>query len=573
MYLKKIPQKSTGRMYLYIAEGYRDKAGKPKSKSVKKIGYVDELLAEYDDPIAYFTEVAETMTAEAAKEKTVTFQIESEALVERDASNRKNYGHIVFSKIYHELEIDRFLDNKRRHENFKYNSESIMRLLLFGRLLYPRSKLGTYEIRDRFFDNFKFTIDDIYECLTHYDKISGSLQQFLHEKVSSQYKRDTSLVYYDVTNYYFETDNEDDFKKRGADKAHTGNPIVQMGLALDRAGIPITYSMFSGNTHDSQTYMPVMKEIRKKYNVDRIIVVADKGLNSGDNIAFNTILGDGYIFSKSIRGSSEAFKEYALDESGYKACKEKEYRSKSRLVPTEINVTLEGRGTGKKTKKVALDQKQIIIYSSKYARRSKFKREQLLAKAVDLINNPSKYKRATTYGAAGYISNLRFDKRTGAIVDTGEKLKLDIEKIREEEKYDGYYAIVTSELDMPDSGVIESYHGLWRIEESFKITKSTLGARPVFLRTKEHINAHFMICFIALLISRLVEIRLGYKYNIADIINSLRQVECSHITQNYYLFDFADEVTDALNIAFGLNIGRKVMTLKEIKKNLGLAKK
>jgi len=571
MYLKKIPQKSTGRVYLYIAEGYRDKNGKAKSKSVKKIGYVDELLSEYKDPIAHFTEVAKQMTEEREKTRELIFKISADAEVERGAANRKNYGHIVFSKIYHELEIDRFLDNKRRHENFKYNSESIMRLLLFGRLLYPRSKLGTFEIRDKFFDNFKFTIDDIYECLSHIDKISAGLQQFLHEKVTEQYDRDTSLVYYDVTNYYFEIDKEDDFRKRGAAKDGRGDPIVQMGLVLDKSSIPITYRMFSGNTHDSQTLMPMLKEIRKKYNVDRIVVVADKALNSGDNIAFNTILGDGYIFSKSVRGASVGFKEYALDQTGYS--EGEGYRRKSRVVPMKIDVTVAGRGKSRKTKEVDLDQKQIIVYSEKYAQRSRYKRQQLLSKAVDLIKNPSKYRKATAYGAAGYVNNIQFDKETGKVLNTGGELKLDLEKIKEEEKYDGYYAIVTSELDTPDNLIIEAYHGLWRIEESFKITKSTLEARPIFLRTENHINAHFMICFIALLIARLTEIRLGNKYNIEKIIDTLRKVECSHISQNHYLFDFVDEVTEDINAAFELNIGRKILTLGEIKRNLGFVKK
>ena len=573
MYLKKCVSKKTGRTYLQIVHGYRDQNGKPKAKVIKSVGYLDQLQKIYDDPIAHFKEVAKAMTEEATKEKNIEFQIPLEAQVERGNSNRKNYGHIVFSKIYHELEIDRFLDNKRRHESFKFNSEAIMRLLLFGRLLYPRSKLGTFEIRDRFFDNFKFTIDDIYECLSHYDEIATSLQHFLHEKVVEQYKRDTSLVYYDVTNYYFETDKEDEYRRKGAGKDKRGKPIVQMGLVLDRNSIPVTYNIFAGNTHDSQTLMPVMKEIRKKYNVGRIIVVADKALNSGDNIAFNTVLGDGYIFSKSVKGADADFKKYALKESGYEAGKEKEYKRKSRVIPVKIDVTITGHGKSKKTKKVVIDQKQVIIYSEKYAKRSKFKREQLLAKAVDLIENPSKYRKTIAHGAASYINNLQFDKKTGEVLDTGKSLSLNLEKIKEEEKFDGYYAIVTSELDMPDDSILEAYHGLWRIEEAFKITKSTLDARPIFLRTQRHINAHFLICFLALLISRLTEIRLGDKYNIDKIIDTLRQVECSHISQNYYLFDFANEVTDNINSAFGLNIGKKVMSLGDIKKNLGLAKK
>ena len=571
MYLKKCVSGKTGRIYLQISQGYRDQNGKPKAKVIKSLGYLDELQKEYADPIAHFTEIAKAMTEKASKEKLAAFAIPSDAIIEKGVSNRKNYGHIVFSKIYHELAIDRFLDNSRRHEKFKFNSEAIMRLLLFGRLLYPHSKKKTFEIKEKFFDNFKFSLGDIYECLAHYDKIGTDLQRFLHERVKEQYNRDTSLIYYDVTNYYFDIDIEDDLRKRGAEKNNRKDPIVQMGLALDKQGIPVAYDLFPGNTHDSQTLMPILKRIKKEYDTDRIIVVADKGLNSGDNIAFNSVLGDGYIFSKSVRGASAKFKEWVLKENDYKTGNS--YRRKSDVFPTKIEVTVSQTGNKKTKKTVVLDQKYVVIYSEKYAKRCKIKREQMLAKAADLIANPSKYKRASAYGAAGYVKNIKFDKATGEIIDTKETRYLDMEKIREEEKYDGYYAIVTSELDKPDDEIIEAYHGLWRIEESFKITKSTLDARPVFLQNKNHINAHFLICFIALLISRLVEIRLGNKYNAEKIIDTLRQVECSHIEQNYYLFDFANETTDDINVVFDVGMGKKIMTLGEIKKNLGLVKK
>jgi transposase len=429
----------------------------------------------------------------------------------------------------------------------------------------------TYEIKDKFFDPFQFTLHDVYDCLSHFDEISEKLQGFLHEKIVSQYNRDTSLMYYDVTNYYFEIDKEDEFRKRGASKENRRDPIVQMGLALDRQGIPVAFQTFPGNKHDSETYMPVLKTIKKKYSTDRIIVVADKGLNCGDNIAFSTALGDGYIFSKSVKGASEEFRNFVLNQTGYKTGKE--YKGKSRVIPTEIDVTVEQHGKKKKKKKVQIDQKQIILYSEKYAKRSKRRREQAREKAADLIKNPSKYKKAATYGAVAYVNNIHFDKGTGEVIEKGGSLSLNIEKIKEEEKYDGYYAIVTSELDAADDEIIEAYHELWRIEESFKITKSTLDARPVFLSLNSHINAHFLICFIALLVSRLVEIRLGNKYNVEKIIETLGQVECSYLSQNYYLFDFANEVTDDINAVFNVGIGKKIMTLGNIKNNLASVKK
>ena len=573
MFLRKNFYKKTGRTYLQIVHGYRDKEGKSKSKVIKSLGYLDELEKEYDDPIAHFTQLAKQMDLERLENERLTITVDTSSKVKKNFMNRKNFGHVVFSKVYHELELDRFCNNKQRHEKFQFNSNSIMKVLLFSRLLYPRSKRATVEIKDRFFDKADFTLDDVYDCLTHFNKIEKDAQQFIHEQIVKQYDRKTDLIYYDVTNYYFEIDKEDDFRKKGFSKEHSTNPIVQMGLAVDRQGIPISYRLFEGNTHDSQTLMPILKAIKKQYNTKKIIVVADKGLNSGDNIAFNSILKDGYVYSQSVRGSSEDFKSYVLEDDGYTWIGE-DYKKKSRVIPTYINVTVGKYKNGKnKKKKFLIDQKQIIFYSEKYKKRSKKKRETVLAKAVDLIANPSKYQKATSYGAASYISNIEFDKKTGEILDTGKKLFLDEEKIKKDEVLDGYYAIITSELDESDENIIEIYRGLWKIEESFKITKSNLDARPVYLTRKDHINAHFLICFIALTISRIVEMRLRNKYSVDKILNTLRLVSCSHMDANYYLFDYANEITDDINNVFDLNIGQKFMTLGEIKKIFAKVKK
>jgi len=221
------------------------------------------------------------MDAARAKDKQLNIMIDVESKVDRGVQNRKNYGHIVFSKVYHELELDRFFNNKQRHEKFKFNSNSIMKVLLFARLLYPCSKKATVEIKDRFFDKADFTLDDVYDCLTHFDKHAKEVQRFIHEQIVKGYGRKTDLVYYDVTNYYFETDKQDDLRRKGYSKEHRPNPIVQMGLAVDKQGIPIVYQLFEGNKHDSQTLMPALKNIKKEYATKRIVVVADKGLNSG----------------------------------------------------------------------------------------------------------------------------------------------------------------------------------------------------------------------------------------------------------------------------------------------------
>ena len=302
--------------------------------------------------------------------------LNSNTLLESGASNRKNYGNVVFSKIYYELELDRFFNNKARNANLGFNANSIMKLLVFARLIYPGSKKKTHELKDRFFDILDFSLNDIYNSLAFFDRHARECQRFMHERITEKYGRETDLVYYDVTNYYFETEHEDELRKRGYSKEHRKDPIVQMGLAMDKQGIPLSYRLFKGNTHDSQTLMPILAEIVKEYGAKRVIAVADKGLNSGDNIVFNTALGHGYVFSQSVRGASEEMKAYILDETGYEYIGGygyigDDYKRKSRIIPLEIQYSIE---PGKK-RKTQLDQKQVIFYSEKYAMRAKRKEE------------------------------------------------------------------------------------------------------------------------------------------------------------------------------------------------------
>jgi len=573
MFLRKALDKRNGRLYLSIVHGYRDKDGKPKSKVIKSIGYADEFTKEYDNPIFHFEAEAAKVEEERKATKNIIITLNMEEQVNRDEVYRKNYGYVVFSVIYHELEIDRFLNNARRHKKFEFNSEAIMRLLVYSRLLYPGSKRETVLNKDIFFDDFNCSLDDVYDSLTHFNEISDGLQQHLHEQVTKQYGRETDLVYYDVTNYFFEIDKEDDLRKKGPSKEHRRDPIVQMGLLLDKMGLPISYKIFPGNTHDSQTLMPMLTNVKKRFGVNRIIAVADKGLNSGDNIAYNSILGDGYIYSKSVRGASKEFKEWVLNEAGYRKIEDGRIL-KSKVVPDAvINVTVEQIGKKKLKKKETVEQKWVAIYSEKYAKRAKHKRDEAIAKAIKMIENPSKYRRTFDYGAAGYIENIKIDKDTGEIENAEDRLILDYNKIEEEEKYDGYYAIVSSELDDTDVHIHDMYRGLWRIEESFKVTKSVLETRPIYLKTFEHINAHFLTCFISLLIARRVEISLGNKYTIDRIAETLRKVACSNINQNIWAFDFANDITADINAVFDTNIGKRSMTLKEIKNNLAKSKK
>lgn len=571
LYLKKSTNRKTGRTYLSIVNSYYDaQAKQSRTATIKSLGYLDKLEKLYDDPIAYFTEEVNKMNQKKDNDKfSINLNFDKKECIPSDTVNRKNFGYAALSKIYHELELDTFLRNRQRHTKEEYDANAIMKLLVFSRLLYPASKKKTYENKDVFFENFNFSLDDIYRCLSFFNKHKDALQLWLHERVKNQYNRNTDLVYYDVTNYYFEIDEQDELRKKGVSKEHRPDPIVQMGLFIDTNGIPITYKLFPGNAPDKTTLRPMLGKIQHDYSLGRIIVVADKGIITGDNIWYTLSANNGYVFSYSVRSAEKEFKKYVLDESGY-IYKGENFKIKSRLYPREIFVTTAG---GKKMKKV-VDEKQVIFYSEKYALKAKHERAVAIQKAKDLIKNPSKYNKSTSYGAAKYVKNLVFDEETGEILKSASQyISFDEERLREEEKYDGYYAIVTSEYNEPDDKIIEMYRGLWKIEESFKVMKSDFESRPVYLSVKEHIDAHFLTCFVSLVIVRILEHRMKRKYSVTDMLESLKKASCSHIKENYYVFDFYNNILKDIGTELNINFSQKYMRLSEIKNILGDVKK
>jgi transposase len=570
--------RKNGRVYLSIEKSYRDKTGKPRAKTVESLGYLDVLEEKYDDPIAHFKEVARKMTEEEKSKRKLTLSINMDEKLSVGTDNRKNFGYAAILKIYHELELDVFFKNKSRHESFEYNTNSIMILLVVSRLLCPGSKKKAYEEKDRYFERFNFSLADVYRCLSHFSMIATEFQRYLNSKITAKYGRNTKTIYYDVTNFYFEIDEGDEFRKFGFSKEKRRDPIVQMGLAMDADGIPLHYELFPGNTLDKETFRPVIGEVRRNYDTGRIIVVADMGIITGDNIFY--LQGkegknfNGYVLSFSVRGGTKAFKGYILSGEGYvgkdgkPADEDTDFKIKSRVIARDINVTLP---SGKIVKKTVYE-KQVVFWGRKYALKAKAEREEVLKKAHDLAANPQKYTKATSYGAAKYVKNLKFDEKTGEILNVKERPVFDAAKVAEEEKYDGYYAIVTSELDMSESEVIDTYRGLWKIEETFRVTKGVLEARPVYVSLRDHINAHFLICFLALTIMRIMQKKTGKLYSAEKIVECLSRISCSNEHENVYLFDYRSEISDAIGEALGIDFTNKRLSLGDIKKSLAQTK-
>ena len=588
MYLKKSFNKKTGRTHLSFVQGYR-KDGIVKHNTVENLGYLDDWVNIYDDPITHFKAVAKERTESGEIQKKI--EIDLTQKLPENCNLRKNLGYAIPKAVYSQLKLRDFFQHKQRSLNIEYNLNSVFSLLLFNRFLFPSSKKHAHETKDIFFDRFDFSLDDTYAALDYFNMYSQEIQHYLYERVNDIVERNPQYGYYDVTNYYFEIPYEDEdvydangdlkkkgSRKRGPSKEHRKDPIIQMGLLMDSNGIPMAFHTFPGNESEKQSLLPTVKRAKRDYGLEKIIVVADRGLNTSDNIAFlagenNDISknNDGYVYGQSVLGASEEFKAWVLEQNDYITSKEKDkdgkevkFIHKSRLYAK--NITLKD-SNGNRRLTMDTYQKQMVYYSEKYAKKQKKDRERTIAKAKKLIKNPTNYTKATAYGAAAYIKNIKFSKENGEIL-AEQKLLLDEEKIREEEKYDGFYSIVTSETDKSDKEIRDIYKGLWEIEESFKIIKSEFDGRPVYVRKDEHIHAHFLICFVALVVMRVLEQMTDKKYTVKEIRDALKSYSCSYLEQNYYMFDYRDEVLRCMEERFGLDLSKKYMTVSQIKKIL-----
>lgn len=584
-YLKKSTKKATGRTHLSMVEGYRDKErGHTRTKTIETFGYLDELKEKHDDPIAHFQKVVDAYnTADKQEAAEYVIAAKKNQQLEMNVSSRRNYGYIIIMKLIYELGLDRFLVNRQvRDTKIECSTSAIMKMLVISRILSPGSKRRAYAEMGRYFDFERrdiFSLDDVYRSLSHFAGLAKDIQLLIHDRIMKSHGRSMELVYYDVTNYYFEIDKEDELRKKGYSKENRKSPIVQMGLAMDADGLPISYDLFPGNESEKLYLRPMVLELHSRFGSGRIIAVADSAQNTGNNVYYLDKGKQGYVFSQSIRGGSEDFKKYVVDEAGYKWYGE-EYKRKSRVERRSIKVDFERKDGTVYKKTVQVDQRQIVFYSEKYAARSKAKREAAIKKAEKIISNPSAYTKATSHGALRYVSNVEVDDKTGEIRESKGIPCFNLDQIREDEKYDGYYAIVTNIFEegkdrgkFGDDKIIDIYRGLWQIEDSFRVTKSELETRPVFLSREDRIQAHFLICFISLVILRLIQKRTKHKYTPEVLIKTMNNISCSHEGKNLFLFDYRSEASDDLGDAFSVDFTRQRLTRMEIKKNIGESKK
>jgi transposase len=536
---------------VYLVEGYRDENGKSKQRIIKKYGNLEEL--QQKDP-----NILDKLKSEAKGilKNTVYVELNLNELnlnMEKD----QNYGYFFLEQIYKKLEIDTFLKKISSKSKYKFDLDEIFRLLIYGRILNPTSKKSTVEHQDEYFEPFNVTLDSVYDSLSIFDEIKEDLQFHLNEKVTETYGRDATLVFYDVTNYYFAIEKEDELKRNGVSKEKRKSPIVQMGLLIDNNGLPIAYKLFSGNTNDISTLIPFLKEMREKYKLGRIILTADKGLNSGKNLSYLKQQNDGYIVSQKIRGAKKTFKEKVVEEKGYIYNKSGTFKIKSFLQERIVK--------NENGEKETLKEKVVCFWSKNYDDREKKKREKLEIRIEEYLKNPSKYKSSNKYGIKKYIKEHNVNETTGEIQGGKTVLQFDKKKYENDLELDGYYAIITSELNLSEEKVIEKYRGLWKIEESFKVIKSDLQGRPVYVHRNDHVEGHFLICFIALLIMRILELELKHKYSIRKIQEALKAATCRKIEKGIYSLNKQNKVFYEIEKNYSVELDYKYVRLEQLR--------
>lgn len=495
-----------------VVEGYRDKDKKMKQRTIKNFGYLEAQI----DQDAFLKEVKVFDEEFKKRKKTPAHSIK----VPFDMDNTSlpfNYGYIYLESIYNALKLDEFFSNY--NTKFEYNINDIFKFFTIQRILNPSSKRSTHQLIESLYNfNIDFELHDVYRSLDFLDKVKVDLQKHINDQIKKLIGRDSSYAFYDVTNYYTEIDipkSEDDLRQRGVSKEHRVDPIIQLGLFIDSNGIPISMSLFKGNTSDSKTLQPVMREIKDNYNLNRLIVVADKGLNSSSNINYIVNNGDGYVVSQILKGKKgKRYQDKLFEEDNYIYNIDGSFKYQTFIEDYEI-INNEGNKE--------IKQRKVLIYWKKEdAIKEEKKREDKLERAKKSLTNNAY---AITHSYEQYIKEIHSVSDTGEVASKTSRT-LDNNKIDNDSMYDGYFCIITSELDYDYKKILEVYSGLWRIEESFKITKSELETRPIYLNTEAHINGHFLMCYVALVIIRLLQYKMNYSLSVERIVKALNTSKC-----------------------------------------------
>ena len=518
--------------YLQIYESYYDPARKSGAhRSYKPIGYIHELQAGgIDDPITFFNDEVQKLNQEHKKNK----QTEKNRQITEE-SPEKFLGYFPLKNLNDSLACKKYIDLMQTATNFRFNVFDMMSALVYARLVHPCSKSKTYdEVIPKLFERYDFSLDQLYSGLEYIGSEYEKIIEIFNHQISHKYKFDTSHTYFDCTNFYFEIDKEDDFRLKGPSKENRKEPIVGLGLLLDANQIPIGMKMYPGNESEKPVLRNIIDDLKQRNHISgRTIQVADKGLNCFNNILHALKSGDGYIFSKSIKTLPETEKTWVLLENDYVDVKNTKNEVLYRVKECVDDFSYSYVDANGSRKSLKLTEKRIVTFNPKLAEKQKYEINKQVEKAKKLKSCEAK---KSEYGESSkYVTFISTNKK-GEKTDGKIKVELNEEAIENAKKLAGYNMIVTSEIHMAASEIYAAYHNLWRIEESFRIMKSQLDARPVYLQKEDTITGHFLICYLAVLLTRIFQIHiLKDNYGTEEIFDFIRDFRVAQVSERKYI--------------------------------------
>lgn len=545
-----------GNQDVYIKQSYRKDNGKTSSRIYKKLGKYNTLLEQFSGNEKELMDWAkkeaekETLAYNQQKEK-VSLSLSPLARIPLDEERVFNIGYLFLQKICSELRMDNICRNIRNHHKFSYDFQAILTDLIYTRILAPSSKLSSYKYCHSLLEPPKYSLQDLYRALSVLAEESDFIQEELYKNSNFIHPRNSRILYYDCTNYYFEIEAEDGIKKYGKSKEHRPNPIITMGLFMDADGIPLAFDIFPGNQNEQLTLKPIEKKVIKDFNCSEFIFCSDAGLGGKSNRFLNSFGNRSYVITYSLKKMKKEERELALLPTQFKvpgSNKLIDLRTLDESDPKVYNTIYYKEYplvTGD------MDETVIITYSPKYkAYQSKIRNAQI-DRAKKMIQSSDKTRKGK-----GSNDPARFIQRT-SVTEDGEIAQkniyqLDEAKILEESMYDGFYAVVTN-LEGDIREIININKQRWEIEENFRIMKSEFEARPVFVRREDRIKAHFLTCFISLLVYRLLEKKLGEEFTCSQILETLRNMNVTLLSKDSgYIPSYKrTKITDKLHSSFG----------------------
>ena len=556
--------KSKNSTSLYVIRSTYEN-GVHSSKIIEKLGTVNELSKKLNgqDPIWWAKKYIEELNQKEKEEsREVIVKYSPSKVIAKGEQRSFNGGYLFLQQIYHGLRLNKICAEISRKYKFTFDLNSILSRLLYARVIYPSSKLATFQLSTRFIEQPVFELQHIYRALEVIAKEADLIQSALYNNSLKISKRNTGVLYYDCTNYFFEIEQEEGLKQYGVSKEHRPNPIVQMGLFMDGDGVPLAFSINKGNTNEQLTLKPLEEKILSDFELSRFIVCTDAGLASEANRKFNNKGERAFITTQSIKKLKAYLKEWALNPKGwslddgttYDITELDETKNKDKVFHKERWIKENG-----------LEQKIVVTYSIKYRDYQRIIRNSQIERAQKTIDsNPGKLKKCNPNDYKRFIEKSHCTA-DGEVAEH-ELYSINTELISKEEAFDGFYAVCTN-LEDDASAIIRVNQRRWEIEECFRIMKSEFKARPVYLSRDDRIEAHFMTCFISLVIYRLLEKKLNGKYTCQEIINGLREMDFLEMKGDGYIPCYTrTEFTDDLHEAFGFRTDYQIVGTSQMKK-------